>query len=203
MHWMDRFFFTLDVLFEDCVNALRAVLRVLTHTVTVPSCAVGIIRKSFFFQLGKFMWTTSQVWPKIQCINIKILSSYLLTFSFLLFFFFCLPSKWCAHMYSIIVQLLCTVIWSVDWSVFKPERQRAMQPTGITDKLFFFFFFSCVICAQRPRRRVLVVFSLGFVPICTTSTRSARPPCGRETRRIEGSSRARGRPCGGTQPYGR
>lgn len=50
---MDRFFFTLDVLFEDCVNALRTVLRVLTHTVTVPSCAVGIIRKSFFFSTGK------------------------------------------------------------------------------------------------------------------------------------------------------
>lgn len=149
------------------------------------------------------MWTTSQVWPKIQCINIKILSPYLLTFSFLLFFFFCLPSYWCAHMYSIIVQLFvyCNLkCWLKCLQTWKTESDAANWNHR---QAYFFFFFSCVICAQRPRRRVLVVFSLGFVPICTTSTRSARPPCGRETRRIEGSSRARGRPCGGTQPYGR
>lgn len=56
---------------------------------------------------------------------------------------------------------------------------------------------------QCPSRRVPVASSLGFVPICTTSMRSARPPCGRETRRIGGSSRARDQPSGGTQLCGR
>lgn len=57
--------------------------------------------------------------------------------------------------------------------------------------------------AWHPSRRVPAVFSLGFVPICITSTRSARPPCGRGTQRTGGSSRARGQPCGGTQQSGR